>query len=401
MADLRALETIDWSRHHHAYGPATDVPELLRALVDPGGASESLKAAARKKKQSVAGHAQSVLWGNVFHQGSRWGVSARVVPFIAELARDEALSGDVRRFAVDYLHHLARGYPQSDFPTPFPFEACLAAARDVEALGLPRSVIDGDAFGDLPDGVDSVDAGRAFIVWERDCFLAVERQVPQLVALLESPDDELVGLALALFASFPRVLPETRDPLWRFVGEEAGTPLGGMALVALGALGEPGVREAARVMSDAVDEAHLGSLWASIADVLFGRGCDVSLSSVQRVLHPPPGLGAAVDPFTGDLENLIGRAILLLPESAAPTVLLRLSQKLQRERGFGKLEPLGQLLSFGRFEPGAPRSDRQREIITLIADHGDWQPKMVNANQSQLLRSFGLPDTLEGLRKLA
>jgi hypothetical protein len=70
MADLRALETIDWNRHHHAYGPATDVPKLLRALVDPGGASESLKAAARKKKQSVAGHAQSVLWGNVFHQGS-------------------------------------------------------------------------------------------------------------------------------------------------------------------------------------------------------------------------------------------------------------------------------------------------------------------------------------------
>ena len=56
LTGLPALETFDWSRLHHAYGPATDTPAHLRALVE--GDPE-----ARDK-------AMAHLWSAILHQGT-------------------------------------------------------------------------------------------------------------------------------------------------------------------------------------------------------------------------------------------------------------------------------------------------------------------------------------------
>lgn len=49
MALLDGLDEVDWGSLHHAYGPATDVPGLLRALVDPASAGLDLRRAAKDK----------------------------------------------------------------------------------------------------------------------------------------------------------------------------------------------------------------------------------------------------------------------------------------------------------------------------------------------------------------
>lgn len=77
VALLDGLDDIDWSRLHHAYGAASDVPDLRRALVDPAAASPALRKAA-------AAHGHEV---------------------------EPAL----RRFVVEYLSHLAMASPMS-FP---------------------------------------------------------------------------------------------------------------------------------------------------------------------------------------------------------------------------------------------------------------------------------------------
>ncbi|GAA1981784.1 hypothetical protein GCM10009838_48870 [Catenulispora subtropica] len=61
-----------WSALTHAYGPATDTPELLRQLAsdDPGRAHKA-----------VAG-----LWGSLCHQGSVYLATPFAVPFLARLA---------------------------------------------------------------------------------------------------------------------------------------------------------------------------------------------------------------------------------------------------------------------------------------------------------------------------
>lgn len=66
---LAGLSSVDWASLRHAYGSAADVPDRLRALAAAGGREQALGA----------------LYGNVFHQGSRYEATAPAVPFAAAL----------------------------------------------------------------------------------------------------------------------------------------------------------------------------------------------------------------------------------------------------------------------------------------------------------------------------
>lgn len=103
MGLLEALDSVDWSRYHHAYGPAVDVPMLLRALAWPDVRPLGLKL---REGSDVFETVTWTLWSNVYHQGSVWGVTARVIPFLVEI-----LNGDVpiraRCFVLRYLYCFA------------------------------------------------------------------------------------------------------------------------------------------------------------------------------------------------------------------------------------------------------------------------------------------------------
>src|SRR5262245_59533068 len=68
---LDGLEAVDWASLRHAYGEATDVPGLLRALLssDPKVREETIYE----------------LFGNIWHQGTVYPASAAAVPFLYEL----------------------------------------------------------------------------------------------------------------------------------------------------------------------------------------------------------------------------------------------------------------------------------------------------------------------------
>ncbi len=65
---FRGLDKIEWSRAQHAYGPASDVPALLRAALSP----------AREEREI----ATAALFGELCHQGSVYEASALAVPFL-------------------------------------------------------------------------------------------------------------------------------------------------------------------------------------------------------------------------------------------------------------------------------------------------------------------------------
>jgi len=68
---LSGLGAADWSAVSHAYGPATDVPAMLRALVS-----------------AVPDHrdfATELLFQTVWHQGTVYAATAAVVPFLYRL----------------------------------------------------------------------------------------------------------------------------------------------------------------------------------------------------------------------------------------------------------------------------------------------------------------------------
>src|ERR1700733_424283 len=73
------LDSIDWGSMQHAYGPATEVPALLRALV-----SDDPKA----REYALDG-----MYGSVHHQGDVYDCTVAAIPFLLEAAAMPLLPG--------------------------------------------------------------------------------------------------------------------------------------------------------------------------------------------------------------------------------------------------------------------------------------------------------------------
>ncbi len=97
---LEGLDEIDWANLEHAYGEASDVPILIRSLA-------SMDEEERKE-------ALWELYGNIFHQGTRYEATSYAIPFIFELIRDPNVpeKAILIKFTVD----LALGYPEAFLP---------------------------------------------------------------------------------------------------------------------------------------------------------------------------------------------------------------------------------------------------------------------------------------------
>jgi tetratricopeptide (TPR) repeat protein len=88
---LQGLDAVPWANLEHAYGPATDVPDLLRKLLDPD--------------PKVRSETLWTLYGNVFHQGTRYPATPYVIPFLIELCASPAVPnrGDLLRYWGDLI----------------------------------------------------------------------------------------------------------------------------------------------------------------------------------------------------------------------------------------------------------------------------------------------------------
>jgi hypothetical protein len=95
---LDGLDRTDWAGLTHAYGPAADVPGLLRALAS--------------RKKAVRDEALDTLCGNIWHQGTVYEATAHAVPFLVELLATPAIAGKAELLSL--LHALATGRSYRD-----------------------------------------------------------------------------------------------------------------------------------------------------------------------------------------------------------------------------------------------------------------------------------------------
>ncbi|MEV7564416.1 hypothetical protein [Streptomyces tanashiensis] len=85
---LAGLDAVDWASHRHAYGPAVDVPGLLRALYRPDEAAD----------------AADTLLVNVHHQGGCVAsASVAALPFLVRAATAPAVGATVRMDLIDLV----------------------------------------------------------------------------------------------------------------------------------------------------------------------------------------------------------------------------------------------------------------------------------------------------------
>src|SRR5262245_27758871 len=95
---LEKLAEIRWDRLDHAYGNASDVPELLLGLTSrkPGKRRESLQ----------------MLYSTIWHQGTVYPATIFSVPFLCELLRSDGVEG--KADILGLLQAIHSPYPGSD-----------------------------------------------------------------------------------------------------------------------------------------------------------------------------------------------------------------------------------------------------------------------------------------------
>ena len=398
MALLAGLDQINWARLQHAYGPAVDVPDLLRALVDPEKATPKIKAAARKHKRGISAEAAEVLWSNIFHQGTVWQASAKTVPFFVEILRDGPDVIELRRFVVTYLHHLAMGYPEDAFPAPIDPSTYFAYADGLRDEGRAAELADYSvqerARASEKDLID-----RLPCLWARDCYLAVEERLADIIPFVDSSDEELALETLALIASFPRHAEATLPRVRAVIAASKGLRKG-VAMVVLGQLARSTARGEVEAAALSVDRvvAVLGACASVIA------AADQVSEDAIRVLTAPLSDLADIDiGVTRTLSVLVGRCIARLPE----THILRSVEALAKQHvgadpttGLSLTSSILMLVFPGDRAPNSPKelTQRQRRALEAIRDHGAWTiGERTFGNYSMLLREYGLPNDRQRL----
>ncbi|WP_187415000.1 hypothetical protein [Nonomuraea sp. PA05] len=97
------LSDVRWSRMRHAYGPATEVPDLLRGLAGPDPA--------------VRETALDGMYGAVHHQGDVYPCTLAAIPFLLRIAAAPALAG--RAEVVELLASIASAEDPTELSGPY------------------------------------------------------------------------------------------------------------------------------------------------------------------------------------------------------------------------------------------------------------------------------------------
>lgn len=92
---LAGLEQIPWHDLHHAYGPADDVPNLLRLLLSDD--------------KNVRDGAWEELYGNIWHQGDVYQATSYAIPFLIRMLDSDAVPD--KHSLLAFLEAIATGHP--------------------------------------------------------------------------------------------------------------------------------------------------------------------------------------------------------------------------------------------------------------------------------------------------
>ncbi len=158
---LEALNEVDWSKLSHAYGPATNIPDVLRTFAF--GSNEE-----RQTKL------QEEWWGRIIHQGTYSSAVVAVVPFLVEIAL--APTTVLRHEIIGEIHGIAEGYV---------FSHCRRKPRTLLQPFLPKRT---SHFDD-----------QAFVL---DSYHAIVAAFPQLRdSFVSNTSDEEARIALAFLLS--------------------------------------------------------------------------------------------------------------------------------------------------------------------------------------------------------
>lgn len=389
---LAGLDEIDWAGLKHAYGPAGDVPGLIRAL-----------ASAEPDERERAQHA---LYGNVFHQGSRYEATAYAVPFLARLAVDPQVPQ--RDEIVLMLAAMAIGYDEAYLPASLDIAGWRAQVDQLRAADPAQTLRQLDAWAgaarsegerlmreirrDLYDPETELRAAQA----ELGAYDAVRAEVAGLRGLLEDGDPQVRAAACYLVGWFPEQAAGSVACLRMLLSRESVPSVSANAIVSAGLLGDAGLQSRLR--------EYLGGQepllrWASaIALARLGLADPGVLGALAAATEDPPqpGTGPPVHFLDGDLKGYAAQALAALDGHLPADVMDGVLHGLARSEQVAAFPMTSAALRLA-FPGGAPDplpafgelTELQQRVVRILAGLGPDTWRWVNF--TAMLRNWGLP----------
>lgn len=388
------LDGVSWGRLKHAYGRATDVPGQIRALA-------SADEGERQK-------AMSALYGNIFHQGTRFPATPHAVPFLARLAADPATPD--RELILHLLASLALGYEEGHLPEG----VGIARWREESAGVQSRSKEEADAHleqwvAEAPN--DAVRRDRAYVRQTYDHKLermfdaamlasydAVRENLP--ISLLADGDPHVRAAAAYLVSWFPEEADTIGPALAGLVEADAEPVAVATAMFALSLLPWP-TEASAGASAGApagVIEPGLGHADGLVRDaaalaLVNLHGEDAPQQARDAVVRLLTATGDTPLPYAeGDLATLAARVSKRRLPGEAPARAQALIARLAAAKPVDAFPIAGDLL-----ETVADAPELRRAALTAIADLGDDAWSWINLRE--VLRAHGVPDDRDALRE--
>lgn len=359
---LDGLDEINWRDLSHAYGPADDVPELLRALAEGNCSAED---------------AVGEFWGNIWHQGTVYEASAYAVPFLLELVQEEKIAD--REWLLMLLDSLASGSSYLDVHEAMPEQADreFQAGREQE------------------------------INWVRAAHEAVAKGIPMYLRLLQNERFQIRTVAACLLSHFPESAGETLTVLRSSLGSETQNDAQASLMLCLGRLGDRDAdtgRATEAALSAGKDDprrraAALALLWRDKSEA-----APAAVQVVEDVLADEggfiPDYAFSVWDIDADPGGTFFEALLLRgPEKAVDSLLSIL----------GRLEDPADILvdtliatsfsaSKGAITAGTLTRIQRRILSALLEAEQVWEgEKWTNGFSAEW---YGLPESREALERL-
>ena len=389
---LAGLEAIDWAGLRHAYGPAGDVPGLLQALVSDSPA---------ERRRAV-----HELYGNIFHQGSRYEATAYAVPFLARLALDPRTPQ--RDAIVHLLVALAIGYDEAYLPGGVDIAGWRADVERMHPADPAQRLRELDAW--VEAGRDEADrrvrgmhratgdpaAALRSALDELAAYDSVRAEVPRLRGLLGDGDPRVRAAAAYLTGWFPQEAPGSVCALRVLLAAEARPGVAANAVVSAGLLGDAGLIPRLRKglsgpepllrWADAIALARLGDAGPDVTGVLAAACAD----------PPQPGPEPAVRFLGGDLRGYAAQALAMLDDRLPPSALDAVLDGLARTSGTAAFPMAAAALRLA-FPRGAPHplppynqlTEPQQRTVRTLADLGSGTWRW--GNFMSILQAWNLP----------
>lgn len=379
---LEKLDSINWKSLKHAYGAATDVPDLLRDLSG--------------NDKQAQDDALYELYGNIFHQGTRYEATPYAVPFLFELLNSAEVSAKAN--IVRLLINLALGFEERYLLTGFNPASFRQAVAQAESQMTDDDKNSCKKFGYGP-------------TIDQACYDAVLSGIQSFETLSTSGDSELRRAALYAITWFPEEAERTQKALYSSLSIERDPAEIATAALGLGVLHLSGAKQA-NELAELLDllQSHNSELVRTACAIALAplNLCDEVLNQLVKAISSKLVLAEAEKQVwfndgdligyaslrlsalsLGDKLNYVVQAICGAMKTSKPNSTLDLTSALLnlvmvRDR---KLVSINEKCSL---------DESQKLALDTIDQYGAWELNgAIFANYSELISRYGLPGTKE------